>query len=504
MGIFSNNFRSVMGKVIDSGVFGQRIRSRLFDSNTIDYTRNDYDLYQSLYYSSSIGGKGRDMQIGSMLAKPIINSCAGFALGNGFTCEIEGNEKATDDINDWILKNQSIILDFFIHGLRDGDSYLYVNEFGELEELDPRTVNIVLDPIRGDVIGYNVEEKYSVEDNNVKTNYVVVRQYRKDSIRYTRYLDSSDRSKGEVIYQVAFTTNGTVKIDKNTVFSDGELVHKPLPIAHFANDLEAKQVYGNSELLNVLIGMKNYHALINNATKGVINNANAIPYIKGVKNAEAIAKQSNKGETEDTDKISWSPDTILFFENVESEIGYAQAQSFMGDVGQLLEYYFMLIVEASETPEFVFGTAVQSSKASVSEQMPVVLQKATKKRSQLKLVLTDMIKIYIDRQKRLSNPTFLKIKEDAVITIVFPTITQDSVMETIEKVKYANTEGILSDETSLSMLFGDKIPDHLAELEKARADNESRATAVGAVPFEPTRIQDEVDSLTEEDDILNN
>jgi hypothetical protein len=47
-----------------------------------------------------------------------------------------------------------------------------------------------------------------------------------------------------------------------------------------------------------------------------------------------------------------------------------------------LELILYCIVDVSETPEFAFGTAVQSSKASVSEQMVPLARKIRRKRGQ--------------------------------------------------------------------------------------------------------------------------
>lgn len=496
MGLFSNTWRAVTGKVSETGVFGQAFKASLFKDVTIDYTRNDYDLYRSLYYGVSIGGKAQDMLIGAMFAKPIVNTTAGFAMGEGISVNLDEKYSETQQkINDWIEDNSSTIQSFVIHGLRDGDSYLYIDEYGNLEEFDAKTVTPVIDPMSGLLIGYDVEERYeTVDSNNNKEKIVVVKQYRTDSVKYTQYPDNqAERKNGTVIYNKVYTVDGAITPTEGQDIYQGDLAPRPLPIIHFANDVEPRSIYGNSELLNCLMGIRNYHAIVANATKGVINNANPIPVMKGVKNAEQIAKQSNKGETEDTDRINWSPDTILFLENPESDAKYIQANGFMDDTGKLLEYYFSLIVEASETPEFVFGTAVKSSLASVSEQAPVVAQKATRKRQQLLNPFTQMVESYVDRKIRMSDPLFLKLKNESYdIEIAFPDIINEDKTMTLNTVKYLNEAGILSDETALELLLSEKINDPKEELDKARKDNEEQAPNIGAVPTEPNRLQAEL------------
>lgn len=414
MGVFSNTWRAVTGKISESGVWSRYRPYSLFEDKAIDYTRNDYDLYESIYYGVSIAGKAQDMTMGAMFAKPIVNSTVGFMLGTGFSIKLDGQDKSEQAINDWINENFSTIQQFVLHGVRGGDSYLYIDEYGNPEELDPNTVTVVLDPMSGTLIGYDVEEKYTLQTpEGQKTNYVVVKNYRTDSVKYTRYLDNAtDRKNGEILYHIVYTTEGTKQVtsEKEELYT-GDIQNRPLPIIHYANDPEARAVYGNSELLNCLVAMRNYTAIVANATKGVINSSNPIPVMLGVKNADAVAKQSNKGETEDTDRIDWSPDSILFLENNDSDAKYIQPNSFMDDAGKLLEYYFYLIVEGSETPEFVFGTAVSSSKASVSEQFPIVVQKSIRKRNQLKGVIQAMVESLIDRNIRMSNTDYLPLKK---------------------------------------------------------------------------------------------
>ena len=86
----------------------------------------------------------------------------------------------------------------------------------------------------------------------------------------------------------------------------------------------------------------------------------------------------------------------------------------------------MLIVQASETPEFVFGTGIQGSRASVETQMPIVTQKAERKRAQLEHPFKQLIDAYIDRRIRLSDPDFLKLKNaDYEINIEFPDLQME-------------------------------------------------------------------------------
>ena len=252
-------FRTIRGKV-GQGFFSRNLTNSLWGkSTTIDYVRNDYDLYRSLYFGASINGKGRDMQTGAMFAKAIVNSAAGFAIGDGFKISMdEKHAKVEQKINDWIEGNRSAILDVVRHQMRDGDAYLYVDEYGTIDEFDAKNVDVMLDPMTGEVIGYDINEIYEeVTPEGVKQKWNMLRQYRTDSIRYLKFKDNQ-REQAEVIYNRVFTSEGAVEPTENQQYFVDDIIPRALPVVHFANDPEPRAVYGNSELLNCLTGIQIY------------------------------------------------------------------------------------------------------------------------------------------------------------------------------------------------------------------------------------------------------
>lgn len=510
MGIFSNSWRTSVGKVSQTyGMYSRKWRRLLEADPTIDYTRNDYDLYRSLYYAVSINRKAQDMLVAAMFAKPIINSAAGFVLSGiptvTFSSDVANKEELEENINELLQENKSEIISYVIHGLRDGDSYWYVDEFGNIEELDADTVEIVLDPQTGITIGYDVVENVvERQPDGTEEKWTILKQYRTDSVKYTRYptqeFNQQQRPKGTVLYNKVYTTEGAITPTENQQFLQEQIIERPLPIIHFGNDIEPRGVYGNSELLNCLVGFKQYHAIMTNATKGIINSAHPVPYVIGGKSPKDIRNQPANDpnwDNDNPDKVDWSPDNILFFDNPDAKIGYAQANGMMTDVSQILEYYFLLIIQASETPEFVFGGAVKSSMASVKEQMPVVLQKAERKRSQLQQPFQNLVKSYIDRRIRLSDPLFLPLKNKSYdLTIQFPDIIDEDKQLTLSTVQFLVTEGLISDKTALATLMGDKIPDVETEIELARTDSEDKMKKAQEVmqQQENNRLENEADN----------
>jgi hypothetical protein len=71
----------------------------------------------------------------------------------------------------------------------------------------------------------------------------------------------------------------------------------------------------------------------------------------------------------------------VFFVQKDDDVAYISAASAMTDFTTLLEYTFYNIVQTSQTPEFLMGVAIASSKASASEQSIILDVKTSRKRT---------------------------------------------------------------------------------------------------------------------------
>lgn len=505
--IFEYTVQEMRGKLDQSDFrpWAKLSKSLLYGQDTtVNYSRNDYDLFRSLWYASVYNGKGKEYLLGAPLAKPIVNIAAAFTIGTGISAELTeyGQEKtqqlsdAEDEINRWLEQNTTEIMEWVKHSYRDGDGYLYIDELGDIDELDAATVEVVLDTMSGAVIGFDVEEivEERKPDETRTIKYKIVKRYRKDSIKYDEYDENNKFVK--TLYFKVFTDEGAITPEPGQEFLADQLVERALPVIHFPNEREPRQIYGNSDYQSLLILFMNYHKVLANATKGVIYNSTPVPYIKGRIDDDGLATGSHADEDdrggEDKHKVSWNPDNILYLDG-DGDAGFIQAQGIMEDVGKLLEYYFYLIVQNSETPEFAFGTAVTSSKASTETQMPVLIQKADRKRKQLERPIQLLIGTYIDRQIRLSNPTFLGLRDmDLTIHINYPSLVEEDRTLNLEIIKFLNEAGIITDKTTLEQLMSGKIADAESEIEEAREETEEAVKRSQAFPDQSNRLEDEL------------
>ena len=136
-----------------------------------------------------------------------------------------------------------------------------------------------------------------------------------------------------------------------------------------------------------------------------------------------------------------------------------------------------------------------SSKASVSEQITVIVGKARRKRKALKKVLRTLVDAYVFRQMMAGDPDFYTLWANKVpITISFPPIVDDDDKLTKETIDMLLDKGILSDKTALELsVVGARIPDAEAEVAKARKDAEASAARSNVYPDDPNRVDDELD-----------
>lgn len=469
---------------------------------TIDYTRNQYALFRQLYYASGLDDQIEEsMLLGAGFAKPIINSTTAFALGTSFKVQIAGSDEegavelkaAESDLQNWVDTNFDLIYDWVKYGNRDGDSYFYVDEIGRLSLLKADTVDVVVDPVTGETLGYNITDHVEIQDPSTgqKQKYTYLRQYRRNLVRISRWKDNQDQKDAEILYERIFANGSEIDtqakdnegnfINTDLNFLPEELDNRPLPIIQFRNEPEPGALYGNSELQNVLVYMRNYGEVLDEATKANVYNSKPVLVMIGVSNPEDDpANDDTFKENKETGQkeMDWQQNTTLYIEDPQGDAKFLEIPNTMENTGKLLEYLFYCIVQASETPEFVFGTAVSSSRASVSEQMPIVAMKAERKRKQIRGPLMELLNLYIYRQLQLSNPTYFTLKDiEQQLDVEFPAIIDEDKKLNSEIVSVLIAEGIVTGQKALEILLSMSAEDAKAEVEAALEDSKRRLEA---------------------------
>ena len=409
---------------------------------SIDASKPNFQLSRAVYHATvmkSATGKdiGQKYVLGAVFAKPIINSAAAFAFGSPPTISVDGEEKnkTVEYVNDWLRRHKAAVFDITRYAMRDGASYLRLNHDVSAPIIESgERVEIKIDPKSGKLVGYDVTVK--VKDGD-KTPIVYRTEYRKDSPQ-KKVIKIEDGKETEV----------------DSVTKDGI---QPLDIVAFHNEKEPSFIYGMSEFQNLYYLMANYHAVLENAIKNNIFNSVSLPFITGVDDMDVFSKTHGSRQDDGTYAFAWDAQKVLIG-GKDFDIKMLNTAKNAGEAQTLLEILFWSICQTSETPEFVMGTAVSSSKASVSEQMPVMIRKAERKQRQFEVYFRELVDLIITKGMAQNSLTVLD-----EYTITYPEIIDDDMKLNIEIVKTLSDEGLISDKTKAIMLGLDKYVGDLAE-----------------------------------------
>lgn len=417
---------------------------------SFDYSVPKFALSRAIYYASVVKDTaskdiGQKYIFGAAFGKPIVNSTTAFAFASPITISADGDEENADvqAVNDWFEKHHDTVFDTLRYSIRDGVSYLRINDGNAIPRMIAgERVTIQVDPLTGDTLGYDVE--VVVNENEEKgTNVKYRTEYRKVSpqIKIIKIIDNKESVH-------------------DTVEREGETL---LDIVAFHNEREPSFIYGVSEFQNLYYLMSNYHAVLENAIKNNIFNSTAIPYIKGIENVKTFLEQHGERQDDGTYAFDWGAEKVLIG-GEKFDVKMMNGTQNAGEAKTLLHIIFYLICQTSETPEFVMGTAVSSSKASVSEQMPVVLRKAKRKQKQMEGFLRELAELVASKLGKTLPKDY---------TVVLPDILDEDMKLNIEIVKVLSEEGIITDKVKALMLgLGSWVGDLDNEIKLAKEEQE--------------------------------
>jgi hypothetical protein len=355
------NAGELMGVVVSSGA-----------DYTLQTSKVDYKLARQLYYNTH-----ENYKLGAGFCKPIINSTVGFMGAPKFRSEDENAQLLLDrTLNRWVGK----FIKLQRNWLREGDVFvqlvrvdnladeaskrLYKNEDVrfELRFIPPERVTVIVDPHNSDrtlkvIVRTDVEYK---DEKNEKVKYKATEVWTAEqhSILY-----ESDGPLPEGIEPIDGETNPWGFI----------------PILWCRNENEEHELFGQSELEPVEPYIRAYHDVMMHALR--TSKLTATPKLRvKVDDFDDFLRKNFSDDEIRTRTLKLSKKDVIFVDSDE-EAGYIEVSGSTHEA--LLEFLFMCIVDVSETPEFAFGTAVASSKASVSEQMVPLAKKVLRKRSQI-------------------------------------------------------------------------------------------------------------------------
>lgn len=352
------------------------------DSYKLNTSKVDYEMARKLYRNEH-----DDYKLGAWAAKPVVNTLAGFMGAPRFIHKARQDEvqQVLDDgINEWDTR----FLDLNRDAALDGDAYarieLRANRFDDndvdfdLTQIPPEWV-VMTD---FDVLTGNLKEiviKYPVEKQRRYGTHVVSEgTYHIIEILTPEGRELTvDGNAPEEVRRLIEARGVEESEDANWGF---------VPVVAIKNDGRRQDKYGMSELEPIEPFMKAYHDTFLFALQG----AKSVVRPKVQFSIADVKKFLVDNFSEDEireGRLSYMDKELFIMQrdsNGQDQVEFITADTGLTGTDTMLKLLFYCIVDISQTPEFAFGTAVASSKASVSEQMPVFVRNIRRMRGQRK------------------------------------------------------------------------------------------------------------------------
>lgn len=413
---------------------------------TQNWGRSDYAWWRRAYYCHV-----RGLELSGLFIKPLVSKISGWALGRlpEFRCENEQSQQALDE---WSAEHHADILRAYRASLKQGDSFVVVNSDLSVTVLAPDNVEpIVADDDYGEIIGWRVTQVILRPDVSLDRQ-IVIDEY---------YIDRR-------VQRVQFGSAA----EQTTVYPN--LIGR-LPVVLIANNVNEDETFGHPEAEALIEVLHRYGEIFEAAIEGNKRQGRPTPVLTfasgpdldrfwsmyGVRSTTTSANGTS--ETQEVLNIDLSQ--LLTVSGAQFE--YKAPGQFTQDTETLLGLMFYLILENSELPEFVFGNAVASSKASVETQMPVFEVFIAGRRAECSGWLSELAEIVL-AYSTLTTPG---------VTVETPTLqwqklTQDGRL-TLDALVWALSEDLIDKRTAL-MLAPVQIEDVDHVLDLAEQEGEQK------------------------------
>lgn len=436
--VFGGGGRQIIAEIIGRVsylVTGDRWKWRRSD----DRTQADYEWYDNLRR-----GKLETYKLGALFAKPIVEHITSWALGGGFRANTE-SESTNEALADMVDKNLYGIITFVKEAMSLGDAYLVINADGTLSAVPASQVEVETDPLDyRRVVAYTITT--SLETATITDRYS---------------LDA-----GRVV---------TIKrVNMPDATFPYPLVAGRLPVVHLPYGASTNEVFGHPFYEALVPLFAEYDDVLMNSLLGVKTMSNPIPALEDVEDPAAELKalatstetyRDSAGNTQTGAVIDIDALRIVA---TTGKFNYKGPAAFTADSWQMLKALFLLMLQHSNVPEWVWGGAIASSKASVDAQMPAWSKFIEMQRMMLEVTIRELLEIWLATIS-LYTPG---VQWNLEIEIEWPEVAPADQAMHLAYVARAGDKGLITEECELELL--DLVKDAAAEVAAARAEAQTR------------------------------
>lgn len=444
-------------------------RSRSY-VKTVDETIPDYEFYDRLRRC-----KAKGYTLGGLFAKRIERVIASWVLGGGLTVALTdgaGPTRRADYTNGRIAEfvqslldagqdssdpgqpltddddhTSSLLLSTYKASMGLGDQYVIVNADGSLSVASPDTVKVKRNP-------FNYRQVVSVTVETRTDGVVVTDEY--TAVGRTVVYKKGDQVIDTQIYQNLLGVIPVVHIahDRSGNETYGHPIHEELlPLYDQYDDLIYKQLDGAKLLGNPLLtfaGMEDINAVIN-------------------ANDTATDDQyyDKDGNLTNRKQLNIDSNAVLLIGKGGSASFTSPPVGFTADTKTALKSLFLLLLDHTGIPEFVWGGEMGSARASSDTQMSQFVKDIEGWRLDAGGWIIRLCKLWL-MTKALTDPKLVI----APLALEWPPLVQEDKEIRLKQVEAGRKETLLTDETALALL--DLVDDPAAEVAAARKEADER------------------------------
>lgn len=424
---------------------------------SVDRTQTDHQ-----WWSHFRRGKSPGYELGAVFAQPALNIMAAWTLGDKFT-PVSENETVDERLSEFVDDEFDALLTWFVDGLGLGDAYLVINPDGSLSMPSPETVEKVTDDFDyKTVVAYRITtqlERVTIIDEYRADGRTVTIRESVAPDRTGRFPDGQGIGRNETVFEFA-----------NPL---GEI-----PVVHWAPGKEANELHGHPVYEALLPVFTRYHDGLSKSLDGVEIMGRPFLSAEGMEDPEG-AKELNKTGDEmvmdrqgnvHTRAVVDMSEVEMFWLGKGGSLKFVSPNAFAEDSRKMLKVLFLLTLEFLNIPEFIWGGAIASSKASADAQMPAFVRIVALWRAMVERPLLDLLRIWV---RTVSAFEFLPAA--GRIQIEWPDVVGEDENVLLQKLDQADRIGALTQETHLRLL--NLVDDPAAEVAAAEAEAETRQEA---------------------------
>ena len=354
------------------------------DSYVIDNTEVNYSLCRQIYLNTH-----ENYKLGGGFAKPIVNNLSSFM---GIPQFISNDIIAQEIINKYLVNIKSVYNKIHRNILREGDCYLLVTNEKKNDKLFKNELIISFKTLLPERLQVLKDETGNIVKVIVSTSFDYIDKDTDEKVKYK----VKEVWTNEVYQKIYDKINVPNYISEHLIDMTMPNPYQFIPIIWFKNEEEEFRNNGTSELESVEPLLRAYHDVMLDSLRSTKLNSSPKLRIK-IENLQQFLNNNFTDEEIATGKLKLAKKDVIFI-GKEDDLGYVEVSG--NTHTTLLEFIFLCIIDTSETPEFMFGSAVASSKASVSEQMIPFMKKVNRKRDSIsdnyKLLARMVFSIYND------------------------------------------------------------------------------------------------------------